>query len=204
MNNDGIAPEQLRPTFFHNGRAMLSILRSDLSPHGADLSMAKSFPDPRGASDMRFRPLDLWKGIAALGVALFQSPSSSALAMLWTVKHFWRVVYFFFVLSGFVVSHAMRASSGAAAPRGAGAAGRSFERSRRCRRTCLRNLYSPQFPFRSPIFGARSDPFRVPSARTNAARQPLALRVRRRLERAELNHIGENDRLSYSIYLTRS
>jgi hypothetical protein len=52
---------------------------------------------------------------------------------------------------------------------------------------------------------AQSDLFRVLSARAHAARQQLALNVRRRLERAELNHsvkmIGSPIRLSYPFLI---
>jgi len=54
----------------------------------------------------RFRVLDGWRGLCALGVALFHFQTNGHIAALALVRNAWLFVDFFFVLSGFVIAHA--------------------------------------------------------------------------------------------------
>jgi peptidoglycan/LPS O-acetylase OafA/YrhL len=54
---------------------------------------------------MRYRALDAWRGIAALGVVLFHAPFVGAVHTAAVVIDF-GFVQLFFVLSGFVIAHA--------------------------------------------------------------------------------------------------
>jgi peptidoglycan/LPS O-acetylase OafA/YrhL len=53
----------------------------------------------------RFQALDGWRGIAALGVAIFHLQVASHFYTMPLIRHAYLLVDFFFVLSGFVISH---------------------------------------------------------------------------------------------------
>jgi len=59
-----------------------------------------------GASSIRFRALDSWRGICALLVAAHHLEARGFLYWQPVVRNAWLFVDFFFVLSGFVIAHA--------------------------------------------------------------------------------------------------
>jgi hypothetical protein len=59
----------------------------------------------RAGNSQRFGALDSWRGLAALGVALFHLPFAGLVAGSDLARHGFLLVDFFFVLSGFVILH---------------------------------------------------------------------------------------------------